>query len=260
MFLRNNIFQEGILLINKYSNIPLYSQLKDMIIENIEKGEYKENSKIPSEQEFCETYSISRPTVRQAINELTKNGYLYKEKGRGTFVSNKKQSINIKNYSGFTDSIIDDSNKDNRKIISIRKVTANEIKKTKNIFESDSTTPNEFCEVKYTVQNDNNIVSLNVSYIPLKYFPDIIDYIKEEKSDYDLLKGRYPLVPVRSKSIIEIGYTNTEDAKYLMIQQGQTILKIQNMLYAKSGFIVEFIISKFIADKCSMEFENVKQA
>lgn len=247
-------------MINKFSNIPLYSQLKDMIIEKIEKEEYKENSKIPSEQELCEKYSISRPTVRQAINELTKNGYLYKEKGKGTFVSNKKQSISIKNYSGFTDSIIDDSNKDNRNIISIRKVSANEIDKTKNIFESDSVTPNEFCEVKYTVQNDKNIVSLNVSYIPLKYFPDIIEYIKEDKSSYDLLKNRYPLVPVKSKSVIEIGYTNMEDSKYLMIQPGQTILKIQNMLYAKSGFIVEFIVSKFVADKCSMEFENVKQS
>ena len=36
--------------INKYSNVPLYYQLKNLILEKIEKGEFKENSKIPSEQ------------------------------------------------------------------------------------------------------------------------------------------------------------------------------------------------------------------
>ena len=91
-------------MINKYSNVPLYSQLKHLIIEKIESGEFHEQSKIPSEQELCEQYDISRPTVRQAISELTNNGYLYKEKGKGTFVAKAKTKVDIKNFSGFTDS------------------------------------------------------------------------------------------------------------------------------------------------------------
>ena len=66
-------------LINKYSNIPLYSQLKNLIVEKIENGEYAEGSKIPSEEELCELYKISRPTIRQAINELVSNGYLFRD-------------------------------------------------------------------------------------------------------------------------------------------------------------------------------------
>lgn len=78
-------------MINKYSNVPLYSQLKQLIIEKIESGDYPVESKIPSEQELCELYGISRPTVRQAINELTNNGYLYKEKARGHSWQNRRQ-------------------------------------------------------------------------------------------------------------------------------------------------------------------------
>ncbi|HEX9061578.1 MAG TPA: GntR family transcriptional regulator, partial [Clostridia bacterium] len=94
-------------MLNKYSTIPLYCQLKNLIIEKIDSGDYKEDSKIPSEQEFCELYGISRPTVRQAILELTNNGYLYKEKGKGTFVAKSKTTIDVKRYTGFTDSILD---------------------------------------------------------------------------------------------------------------------------------------------------------
>ena len=91
-------------MINKYSNVPLYSQLKQMIIDKINDGEYAPDAKIPSEQELCEEYDISRPTVRQAINELTISGSLYRLKGKGTFVAKDKSLIDIKNYSGFSDS------------------------------------------------------------------------------------------------------------------------------------------------------------
>ena len=82
--------------INKYSNVPLYCQLKNLIIKKIESGEFEADQKIPSEQDFCDKYDISRPTVRQAINELTAAGQLYKMKGKGTFVAAQKTYISIK--------------------------------------------------------------------------------------------------------------------------------------------------------------------
>ncbi len=95
------------MLINKYSNEPLYCQLRSIIIRKIESGEYREDEKISSELELCKEYNISRPTVRQAISELTNNGYLYKVRGKGTFVAKTKKRIDIKDYSGFTPSILD---------------------------------------------------------------------------------------------------------------------------------------------------------
>ena len=61
MFISDLWIQEESAVINKYSNEPLYSQLKNIIIEKIEKGEYPSGSKIPSEQELCDYYDISRP-------------------------------------------------------------------------------------------------------------------------------------------------------------------------------------------------------
>ena len=57
-------------MINKFSNIPLYLQLKDLILKKIENNEYPPNTQIPSEQDLCKLYDISRPTVRQAISDL----------------------------------------------------------------------------------------------------------------------------------------------------------------------------------------------
>ena len=120
--------------LNKYSTIPLYCQLKNIILEQIENGYFEEDSKIPSEQDFCEKYNISRPTVRQAINELTNNGHLYKLRGKGTFVSKRKSSIHIKDYTGFTDSILDSLDPENKEIISVVTVSSDEFTKLKEVF------------------------------------------------------------------------------------------------------------------------------
>jgi len=241
-------------LINKYSNVPLYSQLKNLIIEKIARGEFAEESKIPSEQELCEMYDISRPTVRQAISELTNSGILYKQKGRGTFVSKSKTTINVKDYSGFTDSILDSMNPGHQNIISINTVNSSQFVKLESIFSQKS----DFAEVKYLSTKDNYILALNVSYIPLNLFPDIIQALKEKKPSYDIMKGKYPFLPVKTKSSLDIIYTEQSDAQYIQVQTGQPLIRIENVLYSKSGQVVEYIISKYRGDNCMLLFENTK--
>jgi ABC-type glycerol-3-phosphate transport system substrate-binding protein len=73
--------------IDKSVPIPLYYQLKQMIKNDIEKGEYKPGDRLPTEQELCERFDISRQPVRHALTELVYEGILYRKPGRGTFVS-----------------------------------------------------------------------------------------------------------------------------------------------------------------------------
>lgn len=247
-------------MINKYSNVPLYSQLKNLIIEKIESGEYAEESKIPSEQELCDLYDISRPTVRQAITELTNNGHLYKEKGKGTFVAGSKNKVDIKSYTGFTDSILDSPEPGLRNIISIRTATASELQQLGSVFSNGGAfgQQNEFAEIRYLTLQKNDVLALNTSYIPLGLFPGIIDDINAKKPSYDILRGKYPLLPVKTKSSLEIIYTDHEDAQYLQVQSGQPLLKIENILSSKSGQVVEYIVAKYRSDKCKLIFENNK--
>lgn len=73
--------------IDKSVPIPLYYQLKQMIKRDIEKGKYKPGDRLPTEQELCERFDISRQPVRHALTELVYEGILYRKPGRGTFVS-----------------------------------------------------------------------------------------------------------------------------------------------------------------------------
>ncbi len=81
-------------IIDKSLPLPLYYQLKQVIINLIDDEVYKEDEAIPTEHELIEKYELSRTTVRQALNELCTEGYLYRKKGVGTFVSSKQQLDN----------------------------------------------------------------------------------------------------------------------------------------------------------------------
>ncbi|WP_280771667.1 GntR family transcriptional regulator [Salipaludibacillus daqingensis] len=66
--------------------VPLYQQLKEIIKEKIDSGVYEVGDKIKTEKELQEFYSLSRITVRQALNELVSEGYLHRQRGKGTVV------------------------------------------------------------------------------------------------------------------------------------------------------------------------------
>lgn len=74
------------------SNEPKYIKIKKQLKQLILKGEYKVGSKIPSEAELKDKFNVSRHTIRQSISELVNDGYLKREQGSGTYVSNQYQT------------------------------------------------------------------------------------------------------------------------------------------------------------------------
>ena len=79
--------------LNKNLNVPLYVQLKELILGDIQNGTLSAGDMIPTEHELMEQFSISRNVVRQAIGELVEGGYLIRKKAKGTFVSTPSANV-----------------------------------------------------------------------------------------------------------------------------------------------------------------------
>ena len=77
------------------TSVPL--QLRSVLIAEIERGEYNDSGKLPSERALADRFSVSRTSVRECLNILVKDGLLVRVVGKGTFVANAK---NIPVYSG----------------------------------------------------------------------------------------------------------------------------------------------------------------
>ena len=73
---------------------PLYQQIKALLLQNLEQGEWNAGEMIPSETELAVRYKVSQGTVRKAIDELTAEKLLVRRQGRGTFVATHQEPIN----------------------------------------------------------------------------------------------------------------------------------------------------------------------
>src|SRR5579863_2930310 len=91
--------------INTRSYVPYYQQLKQILITDVQSR--KRGDLLASESDLCRTYSVSRTVVRQALDELERDGLVLKVKGKGTFVTGRKLNARFVQHSlGFYDSMV----------------------------------------------------------------------------------------------------------------------------------------------------------
>ncbi len=78
-------------MMNKGKNIPKYIQISEYFKDQIKSGKILSGDKLLSESEIIEKFKVSRHTVRQALMNLEKEGFIYKEQGRGAFCCYKEK-------------------------------------------------------------------------------------------------------------------------------------------------------------------------
>lgn len=87
------------------SRAPLYHSLGHLIRSRIQGGEWREGEQIPSERRLMEMFGLSRATVRQGIEYLVREGMLFRQQGKGTFVAAPKIQHGVLRLFDFSDTM-----------------------------------------------------------------------------------------------------------------------------------------------------------
>jgi DNA-binding GntR family transcriptional regulator len=88
-------------------NLPQHKRLYEILRKHIIDGIYKEGDLLPSENELCQLYGMTRPTVRQSLSTLANDGYISRHQGKGSIVHHLPREIGILSVSGTTSAIGD---------------------------------------------------------------------------------------------------------------------------------------------------------
>jgi DNA-binding GntR family transcriptional regulator len=88
-------------------SVPQYRKLYEILRKHITDGVYKEGDLLPSENELCQLYFMTRPTVRQSLSTLANDGYIRKHQGKGSIVHQLPREIGILSVSGTTTAVGD---------------------------------------------------------------------------------------------------------------------------------------------------------
>jgi len=82
-----------------------YKQIQSFLKLQIQKGFFKVGDYLPSENELCSTFSITRTTARRALDELMKEGFIERLHGKGSLVRERRHSLGLLNVKGFSEAV-----------------------------------------------------------------------------------------------------------------------------------------------------------
>lgn len=229
--------------INKQSKTPLYIQLMDLLIDKIE-NYMDENEKLDSEREICEQYKVSRTTVRQALNELEKNKFIYKVQGKGNFISSRRVEQKLIKFYSFTDEM-----KKLGKVPSSTIMGFEIIVVDKNISKKLKLENNDLAYKITRVRVADNIPMIyEVTYLPYERFKGIRREDLLENPMYEVFKSKFNTHIVSAEEKLEPILTDKLESIYLGIDEGQPSLKIERITY-EYKIPIEYTLSIARGDK-----------
>jgi len=82
-----------------------YIKIRNDLKKKIQLAEFKVGDFLPSENELCRSFSITRTTARKALDELLKEGFIEKQQGKGSRVIERRKSLGLLNVKGFSDAV-----------------------------------------------------------------------------------------------------------------------------------------------------------
>jgi DNA-binding GntR family transcriptional regulator len=83
----------------------LYRIIQSNLRQQIQKGDYQIGAYLPSENDLCRDYKITRTTARKALEELCKEGFIERKHGKGSQVIERRKTLGLLNHKGFSDAV-----------------------------------------------------------------------------------------------------------------------------------------------------------
>jgi len=237
-------------VIDKHSPLPLYYQLEEQIKKSIESEELRPGDALPSERELSETYQISRMTVRQAITNLVNKGYLFREKGKGTFVTSQKFEQNLQGLTSFTEDMKARNLIPGSKLLHFEIYPADEDIKAMLSLEDDEL----IYKIKRLRLANDEPIAVETSYLPVKLVPGLTPDILSS-SIYTYIEKDLELTIGHASQTVEAAIVNEEDQQHLNINKGVPVLLIQRETYLENGTPLELVRSSYRADRYKFKID-----
>ena len=202
--------------------IPKYYQLANIIRQQIENGTYPAHTPIPSERQIEDQYSLSRPTIRQAIDILERQGYLYRVHGKGTFVSPPKLQKGILELTSFSEDMRNRGLEPGQQILEFGYI--NPPAKVAHQLEINET-DRKVLRIKRLRFGDKAPIGLQDSYLCLLPEQTITrEEIEERGSIYSILQEKFGLYPTEADETLEVTLATPDEADLLQIPVGSPLL------------------------------------
>jgi DNA-binding GntR family transcriptional regulator len=233
-------------MLDRHSPIPLYFQLSQELEAAIERGDLKAGDRIETEVEIAERFGLSRPTVRQAIQELVNKGMLVRRRGVGTQVVHTQIRRPVE-LTSLYDDLARANHKPTTKVLGLAHTLADARLAASLIVEEGT----DLLYMERLRSDNNEPLAIMRNWLPA----DLIDPTLEELEAvglYELLRRGGTQMRMADQRIGARTAT-TAEARLLGIKSGAPLLTMERTSFDDAGRVVEYAAHIYRSDSYSFE-------
>ena len=237
------------------SIIPLYYQLLEILIDQIETGILRPGDPVPSENELCRKYSVSKSTVLQAIQALVSKRLVYRVRGKGTFVTDPKIRLSITTLLSYSSEIAGQNGSTMNRSVSSKLMPA--LPAVARHLGIPEKTP--IYHIQILREAGHIPIALQTSFLPADLVPGLIDRPFEGGSLMKTLQDRYNITIVSVQETFQAVKADSYEAKLLEITVGEPLVLLERFSTEKGGRIIELARTLLRGDRCKFNIELKKE-
>lgn len=205
--------------------IPRHKQIAEWLRKQIDKDHYLPDEKLPSENELCQKFDVSRVTVRKALQTLENEGLIYKSQGLGSFVCDDRPRQSFIQLTDFEEDMHRAGLQPSSEVIQFKPVSA-----TDQIARILKIGPDsKVVRLDRMRLGDSQPIAFDITWLPMFYGQLIEGYDLQNETIYGILEEDFDIPVEKGHFRIEAENASEEIAKHLKVEAGAALLLIDRL-------------------------------
>lgn len=231
--------------INKSNSVPYYLQLAEILRREIgERQSPRETYQLPSENELATAQGITRATVRRALDVLERDGWIYREKGKGSFATVRRVEHELTRLVSTTEDM-------HRRgwALATRLVSQEKLPAPRRVAHAlelpEGALCYKLCRLRIV---EGEPISIQIPYLPVALCPDLEEN-DLTRSLYRLLETRYGLRLWTGHETLQARCTLPHEEELLEAPKRTPVMYMERVTYAVTGQAVEYLEAVWRGDR-----------
>ncbi|MDX9700315.1 MAG: GntR family transcriptional regulator [Rhodocyclaceae bacterium] len=225
---------------------PLYRQIKGLMLQALEAGEWRPGQVIPSEQELAARFNVSQGTVRKAIDEMAADNLLVRKQGKGTYVASHNDPRSFFRFLRLVPVNGDLRHPESIPLECWKAKAGQEASRMLDIKPGDP-----IIIVRRLLKFSHKPVVIDEIYLPGEVFQGLTLEVLQawNGSLYSLFETRFGLRMIRAQESIRAVAADRSTSEALKVPEGQPVLSVERVTYTYGDKPVEWRRGLYLTDE-----------
>jgi len=238
-----------------YLSAPLHYQLSKTLQEEINSGKFEQGDLFATEKSLMERFNVSSTTVRRALQDLVRQGYLYRKVGKGTFVRRPSIEEPIGFLSSFFEEMESQGIKPSSDVLALKVIGADPFVAEKMQLKSSESV----YLIKKLMRADGEPMAVFESYWPLPIGEVLAKYDLATMGIFAIVEEVLGIRLGEAVGTIEAAAPTSEEARLLKIPARTPVLIKRQVIYSSDGKPINLVRLAYRGDRYKFQVRMLRQ-